>query len=212
MATIKNGIHGAFSGKVGTVIGYVLNGQAIMRTQGERTTEPTPKELLNREKFTVSQKWLAPLTDFLRIGFKGYRPTFEGFVAAKSYNHKHALQCTEENQFFIDPELVLVSFGQQPLPAEIAVESREAQELFFSWSKEKPYEYNDHVMALAYDLDSPQGKARYHTSIGLRKDGSAVFKLEPSDKGRAFHIYIAFVSDDRKQRTHSKYLGKLTII
>ena len=112
MAIIKDGIHGAFSGKVGKVIGYVRRGQAIMRTQGERTSPPTAKELLNREKFAASQKWLSPLTDFLRIGFKDYQPTYEGFVAAKSYNHKNALQCNENNEFFINPALALVSFGR----------------------------------------------------------------------------------------------------
>jgi hypothetical protein len=212
MATIKNGIHGAFSGKVGKVVGYVSKGQAIMRTQGKRTTQPTAKELLNREKFAASQKWLKPLTDFLRVGFKDYQPTYEGFVAAKSYNHKHALQCTEENKFFINPALALVSYGQQPLPIEVSVDCREGQELFFKWSTEDPYEYNDHVMVVAYDTDSEEVHARYRTSIGLRKDGSAVFKLEESEKGRGFHVYIAFVSDDRKSRTNSKYLGKLTII
>ncbi len=211
MATIKNGIHGAFSGKVGKVVGYILKGQAVMRSVGKRTTKPTAKELLNREKFAVTQLWLKPLTDFLRVGFQDYQPTYEGFVAAKSYNYKHALQCTEDNKFFINPELALVSFGQQPLPKEINVESREGEELVFTWSKEEPYEYNDHVMVVAYDLDSREIRARYNTSIGQRKNGYATFKLE-QEKGRAFHIYLAFVADDRKQRTNSKYLGKLTII
>lgn len=212
MATIKNGVNGGFKGKVGTVVGYKLKGQDVIRTVGERTTDPTPKELLNREKFAITQKWLAPLTDFLRVGFQDYAPTYEGFVAAKSYNHKHALQCNEDNKFFINPELALVSFGQQPLPIEINVESKEGQELLFTWSKESPYEYNDHVMVLAYDLDSEHIRARYRTSIGLRKDDSATFKLQIEDKGKAYHIYLAFVADNRKQRTNSKYLGKLTII
>jgi hypothetical protein len=212
MATIKNGIHGAFSGKVGKVVGYVSKGKGVMRTQGERTTAPTEKELLNREKFATSQKWLKPLTDFLRVGFQDYQPTYEGFVAAKSYNQKHALQTTEDNKFFIDPALALVSFGQQPLPLEINVECREGQELFFTWSKEGNYAYNDHVMALAYDCDSEEFFARYRTSIGLRSHGSATFQLEKSQQGRSFHVYIAFVSDDRRNRTNSKYLGKLTLI
>lgn len=211
MATIKNGINGGFKGKVGKVVGYKLKGQDVMRTVGERTTKPTAKELLNREKFAITQEWLRPLTDFLRIGFQDYQPLYEGFVAAKSYNHKHALQCSEDNKFFINPELALVSFGQMPLPNEMSVESREDQELSFTWSTEQPYAHNDHVMVLTYDLDSTQIRARYQTSIGQRKKGTAVFKLGKEDKGKAYHIYIAFVSDDRKKRTNSKYLGKLTI-
>lgn len=213
MAILKNGINGGFSGKVGDVVGYVVNGRTIIRAKPKaRTSPPTEGELRNRKKFAVAQEWFWRLSDFLRIGFQDYQPNYQGFVAAKSYNQKHALQIDENGDFFINPELVLVSFGTQPLPNEISVESKEGQELGFTWSKEQPYEYNDHVMVLAYDVDSKEVHARTRTSIGLRKDGSAVFKLEESEKGRTFHVYIAFVSEDRKQRTNSKYLGKLMVI
>ncbi len=154
---------------------------------------------------------LAPYR-FLRIGFQEYQPNYQGFVAAKSYNQKHAVQINEQVDFFVNPKLVLVNMGTQPLPNEIQVESREEKELAFTWSIEAPFEYNDHVMILAYDVDSEEVHARIRTSLGLRKHGSAIFKLEKSEKGRSFHIYIAFVAEDRKQRTNSKYLGNLKII
>ncbi|MES2417071.1 MAG: DUF6266 family protein [Bacteroidota bacterium] len=209
MATIKSGINGAFSGKVGTVIGYVRKGQAIMRTQGLRTTPPSEKELLNREKFTVSQKWLKPLIGFLRIGFKDYQPTYEGFLAAKSYNQKHALQADENNNFFINPALVLVSFGSQALPATASAVCEGEQEIIFTWSTEGTYKNNDHAMVLAYDIEKE--KARYNPHIVSRRKGTATFKLDEFFKGKQLDIYLAFTSDDRKQRSNSMYLGKLTI-
>lgn len=213
MAILKNGINGGFSGKVGDVVGYIANGKTIIRAKPKlRTSPPTEAELRNRKKFAVVQEWFWRLTDILRIGFQDYNDNFQGFVAAKSYNQKHALEINENGEFFINPELVLVSYGTLPAPSEMSVESRAGQELAFNWNKKGPYAYNDHLMVLAYDVDSKEVHARYRTSLALMKDASAVFKLAETEKGRAFHIYAAFVSEDRKQRSNSKYLGKLTII
>ena len=209
MATINNGIHGAFSGKVGKVVGYVRRGQAIMRTQGERTTKPTAKELLNREKFAISQKWLSPLTDFLRIGFKDYHPNYEGFVAAKSYNHKHALQCNEDNNFFINPVLALVSFGSQELPLTASAVTNESQEIIFTWSTEGVHEYNDNAMVVVYDIENE--KIIYNPGIARRHTGTATLKLEQTQIGNTFHVYLAFITDDRTSKSNSMYLGSLVI-
>lgn len=209
MATIKNGIHGAFSGKVGTVIGYIRKGQAIMRTHGKRTTPPTAKELLNREKFAVSQKWLSPLTDFLRIGFKNYQPTYEGFLAAKSYNQKNALQCNENNEFSINPALALLSFGNQVLPLTASALTNESQEIIFTWSTEGVHEYNDQAMVVAYDIENE--KMIYNAGIARRHTGTATLKLEPRNIGKTFHLYLAFIADDRTSKSNSMYLGSLQI-
>lgn len=213
MAILKNGINGGFSGKVGDVVGYVVNGKAIIRGMPrKRTSPPTEGELRNRKKFAVAQEWFWRLTDFLRIGFQDYQPNYQGFVAAKSYNQKHALQMDEHGEFFINPELVVLSIGTLPLPNQINVESKVEQELVFTWTMGELDTHNDHVMVLAYDVDSKEVHARTRTSLALRKDKTATFKLDKSEKGRSFHIYIALVSEDRKQRSNSKYLGKLMII
>ena len=67
-------------------------------------------------------------------------------------------------------------------------------------------------MVLAYDVDNREVHTRIRTSLALTKDGTGTLKLEKAEKGRSFHIYIAFVSEDRKQRLNSRYLGKLEII
>lgn len=209
MATIKDGIHGAFSGKVGKIVGYVRKGQAIIRTQGERTTPPTQKELLNREKFAISQKWLSPLIDFLRIGFKDYQTTYEGFLAAKSYNQKNAMNCDENNKFFIDPALALVSFGNQELPLTANAQTNKNQEIIFNWSTEGVYQYNDQAMVVAYDIEN--AKMIYNPGIARRQTGTAILKLAITDIKKTFHVYLAFISDNRTSKSNSMYLGSLQI-
>lgn len=215
MAVLKSGINGHFSGKVGDVIGYQVKGRQIIRgLPRKKTGKPTKKELLNRMKFAVAQKWLSPLVKFLRIGFANYQPTFEGFVAAKSYLLKNAMQIDENQQFFVDPALALVSFGTQELPASANAVCSGQQEVVFTWSTEGSHPYSDSAMVLVY---APHPEPRYeklyfNTAIAKRWTGTATLKLQPNMIGRKIDVYLAFISDDRKKRSNSMYLGKLTVV
>lgn len=211
MAVARNGINGNFRGKVGSVVGVELNGQQVLRgIPRKRTSLPTEKELLNRLKFAVSQKWLEPLTDFLRIGFKGYQPTYQGFVAAKSYNQKNALESDGNGGFLINPELALVSWGTQPLPLTTNISCKENQELIYEWSTEYKGEYNDQAMLVAYDIEN--GRVFYNAGAAKRNCGTAKLKLEQHYAGRIFHLYLAFIADDRSSKSNSTYLGSVVVI
>lgn len=209
MAVLKNGINGGFSGKVGDVVGYNLNGQQVIRAKPKRTIPPTEKELLNRTKFVTSQKWLDPLCDFFRISFKGYQPTFQGATAAMSYNHKNALQKNEEGDFFINPALALVSFGNQELPSTANAVNTENQEIVLTWSKDGTYRYNDQAMVVAYDIKN--GKVIYNAGISKRQTCTAILKLPETAMGNTYHVYLAFIADDRSSKSNSMYLGNLLI-
>jgi len=211
MAINKNGINGNFRGKIGNIVAYELNGQQVIRTlPKKRTAPPTPKEVLNRLKFEASQNWLRPLTDFLRIGFKDYQPTYEGFVAAKSYNQKNAMAYNSVSGFYIDPSLALVSFGSQILPAEASADAKPNQEITFNWSTEIPSAYNDQTMLIAYDIENK--KLRYHTAAAPRNAGTATLKLGKRDQGKTFHLYLAFIADDRSEKSNSMYLGNVVVL
>lgn len=210
MAIIKKGVYGNVSGKMGESIVYQLKGQTILRSINEkRTDKPTEKQIINRKKFGCSQQWLQPITSFLRVGFMDYQPTFEGFVAAKSYNHKHAVLKDENDEFFVDPTLALVSFGSQPLPRTASASCTENQEVVITWSTEGEYPHTDLAMVLLYDPKKPA--VHENTAAARRKAGTATHQLKVSEIGAEFLVYLAFVSDDRKNRSNSIYLGSLKI-
>ena len=136
MAVIKTGIHGGFRGKVARVVGHQLNGRDVMRgLPRRRTTPPTAGELPNRARSKVPQDWSGPITDFLRIGFQDYQPTYQGFVAAKSYNSKHALKTDNGIDFYIDPSLALVSFGTLEQADTASVDVSVANQITVNWDK-----------------------------------------------------------------------------
>ena len=73
MGTIKQGILGGFSGKVGTVIGGSWKGISYMRSQAQSVKNPrTDGQLSQRSKFALALDFLKPLTDIVRTGFKLY--------------------------------------------------------------------------------------------------------------------------------------------
>ncbi|HWW39580.1 DUF6266 family protein [Pedobacter sp.] len=210
MATFKNGILGPFKGKVGKVVGYELNGQYVMRGigYGKVNRKPTPKELANRKRFAIAQTWLQPLLEFLRVGFQDYAPTFQGFSAAKSYLLNHAINGTYPD-FVIDPALVLVSFGQLAQASSSNVTSQQPNTLTFTWEPGK-HAYDDRAMFVAYNLE--EGIAESDTSAAKTQNKIGTFVLSKGFSGKEVHVYLAFVSEDRKSRSNSQYLGKIRVL
>ena len=59
MAEIKNGILGAFTGRIGPVSGYTRNGRNIMRSAASTVTDKvTDKRLAQREKIRVCNAFI----------------------------------------------------------------------------------------------------------------------------------------------------------
>jgi len=111
MGIIKQGVIGAFSGKVGNVVGAMWKGIAYMRILPASVANPkTDKQLAQRDRFTTILMFLQPLTQFLRIGFKNFAVKMTAFNSAMSYNIKNAIQGTYPN-FTIDYPNALVSRG-----------------------------------------------------------------------------------------------------
>lgn len=209
MAIIKNGILGGFKGKAGAVIGYHADGKDLMRALPKpRSSKPSALELVNREKFAYVQTWLQPLLEFLRVGFKDYSPNFQGFVAAKSYNFKNAVIGTT-SYIQIDPALALVSFGDMSQAATASAKSESAHTINFHWTGGS-FTYDDRAMLMAYDITG--ASAVFNTASERADSGYATLKLNKSFSGKLVDVYLAFVSEDRKRRSRSQYLGLIPVI
>lgn len=208
MGILKNGPNGGYSGKAGSFIGYKLNGQDIIRgIPRKRKKKPGKLEQANRDKFAQMQAWLKPLLDFLRVGFKGYAPTFQGFVAAKSYNSKHAFKQNEDGTYFVDPALALVSFGALTLPQTMSME-RKDDKIVITWSTNGHFNSIDVAMVLAYIPETDE--VEYDMAAAKRYTGTAVLAMPRQSEGHEVHVYIAFVAYDHSSQSNSYYLGAIT--
>jgi hypothetical protein len=205
MAKYLQGIMGAFSGKIGPVIGTSRNGVPYMKGKGKPRSGPVgEQEAENRNRFATGHAWLKPLLNFLRVGFQGYSQTTYGYNAAKSYNFRYAM----ENGQMI-PSKVNVSSGSLPLPADLQVSLDENKTLHFTWSGDYVEDTNekDQLMLLAYH---PESRTAIFENYGaFRKSGLERLELFHAFAGKAIHVYAAFVAADRSRQSDSVYLGEI---
>jgi hypothetical protein len=208
MGRLVNGIYGPIVGKVGPVVGSSINGRPYIKVRRyKRTGVVSDKELANRQKFAVAQAWLRPLVNFVREGFKGYSPQAQGFVAAKSHLLKNALKGVAPD-FYVDPSLVKLSYGNLELPENITVEKSGNTEITFTWDTRHGREATlcDQVMMVAYDIENQHS---VDSAFGeFRHKGTATYKLAA---GHAWHIWFAMNAHDRSRQSDSIYLGEISM-
>lgn len=217
MGRLKRGITGPFSGRVGDIIGGHWNGIPYVRSRPrKRQTPPTENELKTRYIFAMTQRWLTPIKDYLRVGFKDYSRKVFGIAAAKSMLYQKGL-IRDGYDSTVDPTQVLISFGHLPITQGFALElDRENSAICIRWNPHIPRERNrlcvrsfdDQIMAVAYDVE--RGEAHGVIYGALRENGMQLILLPPDLPGK-YHVYVAFVTADRKHQSPSTYLGAVEI-
>ena len=212
MGRLINGILGAFTGTVATVIGSSRRGIPYMKGRHKaRTKNVSESELQNRCKFAVAQAWLKPLLSVVREGFKNYSAKSQGFVSAKSYLYKHALK-EEGGTVSIDPSLMRISFGSLPISENAAVSITGSYELTLTWDPDsRESEYNrDQVLMAAYNI--VEGRVSSVLTGQFRSVGKDILPISPESKpGAVLHVYIAFIAADRSRQSDSVYLGEVIL-
>src|SRR5690606_18528904 len=70
MARFLKGIHGAYSGKVGNVIGSNWRNVDYVRSVAKPSNKPaTEKQLAQRARFGLAVSFLSPIKDVLNLGY-----------------------------------------------------------------------------------------------------------------------------------------------
>lgn len=203
MAKYLQGINGIFIGKVGSVVGCVLNGTPYMRSKPRPRTGPIGElEQQNRNKFATMQAWLKPFLPLLRAGFKSPGSDFGGYNSAKSYNLKNAME-----DGTVLPENIRISMGDLTLSDELRVSYTGSKSLLFEWDPAYIEETDpkDQIMVLAYHPQSQT--AIYFIHGAFRDSGVQELKITSDFTGKSVHVYAAFIAADRSSQSNSVYLG-----
>ncbi|MBB6240389.1 hypothetical protein HDC90_005064 [Pedobacter sp. AK013] len=208
MGKIESGINGGFTGTVGAVTGYYLNGKWIIRSKRRKSIKNkigSADQKACRSRFTMMQTFLSPIVGFVRIGFnmESKKRMMTAHNAAKSYNMLNAQNAAGE----IDYEALRLTFGNISGATDVKLE-QDDMGVHFSWSDNSNGDYNrkyDQVMLLIYDLENKM--AIYETGGARRSKGTETIALSSVAKGSTFHTWIAFISDDRTEISMSTYCG-----
>ncbi|QNR85782.1 hypothetical protein H9N25_04795 [Pedobacter riviphilus] len=208
MGKIENGINGGFTGTVGAVTGYYLNGKWVIRSKRRKSIKNkigSADQKTCRSRFTMMQTFLSPIVGFIRIGFnlESKKRMMTAHNVAKSYNMLNAQNADGE----IDYAAVRLSFGNLTGAEGVKLEHDDAG-VHFSWTDNANDDYNrkhDQVMLMVYDVDNKT--AIYETGGARRFKERESLEIPSFYKGRTFHTWIAFIADDRMGISASTYCG-----
>jgi len=212
MGTIKQGILGPFSGKVGTVIGGVWKGIAYMRGIAPNVADPqTDAQLAQRQKFSVTMHFLQPMSQFFRTGFKNYAVQMTGINAAMEYNVKNALTGTYPN-IAVDYPNALVARGVLPSSLNAVASSTVAGTVQFDWddnSGEIGASATDKTLIVVYN--PTQNQAVTIDQLAERDDVTQTVTVPDSFSGDLVQCYIAFITADGQTVSNSAFAGAVTV-
>lgn len=208
MATIRNGINGGFTGKVGSVIGYELNGQWVIKglpRSSKKNKKGTEKQKVCRSGFAKMQSFLQPLIPFIAVGYnlESKMRMMTAHNAAKSYNMLNALDANGD----IDCSKVCLTFGSLIGVANPTVVKDEVG-FRFSWGNNadnKLIRRMDQAMVMAYNLKN--GRTYFKLSGARRSELTETVQIPAFERGNEFQTWISFISDDRQAIAISSYTG-----
>lgn len=212
MGTIKQGILGGFSGKVGTVVGSSWKGISYMRGRAQSVRNPrTEGQMEQRSKFALTLAFLKPITAYVRTGYKTYANKQTAFNAAMSYIVKNVVGGDYPN-YALDYSLALVSRGNltQPLNATVTLASGKATIAWTDNSGQGNAQSTDVAMPLAFNTD--KGEAVFSTAAATRADQSAELNFPADWVGDTVELYIGFASADGINVANSLYLGSHSVV
>ncbi|WP_069133550.1 DUF6266 family protein [Rhodohalobacter halophilus] len=212
MGTYKNGILGAFKGKVGNVVGSTWNGIPYMRAIPANVKDAkTPKQLAQRQRFSIMTSFLRRFKAAISIGFKYGAGNMAPANRAMSYNIKNAIG-GEYPDLEIQFENLRFSRGDLIGLYQPEAVSDEPGKLLLSWTdntSDGSALPDDNLVVVCY---SPDRDAVYQfLEAAAREDESVEIILPEPWQGEVAETYAFFISSDGKEVSDTTYLGAIQI-
>ena len=201
-------------GKIGNLVFYELNGKTVVRSRPSQNHKnkhnPSPLQLLQREKLKTINAFLKPIKLALDFGYqefltqskKGIHWAFAD-INTKGYNH------TREQK--IDPSYLRVSKGNLLGPDKPNL-AKDGHAIVINWtdnSLEGKSQPTDETFILCY---CPEQEKYIWPELKFRRSSAqAILELRPDQTALTWHVYLAFSQVNIKTRKYilsdSVYLG-----
>ncbi len=208
MGRLKKGVFGAFSGKVGNVIGSSWRDIDYIRSLPVKVRDPkTKRQIRQRSRFSVTMDFLKTITPFLRIGFQSHaNGRMTAFNAAMSYNMKFGVKGAQQD-LLLDYPNVVVSHGELSAASDVDAEIVEG-ELRVKWGVDLQGNARADNIAMVVAHNPVNRQSVYDVSMGKRISGKADLLLPPGWKGDVVETYLSFRSSDGVLVSDSVYAGR----
>jgi len=209
MGIYVKGLLGAFSGKVGNIVGSNWRSIDYLRSLPKPSRKPaTAVQIAHRAKFALAIEFLSPLREVINIGFND-----TGSKKMTAFNKAtNELLKTIEGQYpdFIVPYNT-VKFSKGSLGNVTAVIDKNMDgntEVTWSPALTRLAAAADDVVHIILYQEEEQDY--YVFQDATRIEGS--YTIDPEGMGTGeFHVWILVISHDNKKRSNSKYYGTIEI-
>lgn len=212
MARFLKGITGAYSGKVGSVIGSSWRNVDYVRSLSKRSNKPASEDqLAQRMRFALAVSFLSPIKDLLKLGYSDT-------VQTRSTAYNKALQnllaygiTGTYPSLELDYSAVIIAKGSLANLMGVHWSETAPQEVTLNWTMETN-RFNafsdDSVILLMYN------KEKNFFSIlesGTREDGTLSFTFPETYTGDHVVGWVFAGHRDGVKTSGSYYLGEIVI-
>lgn len=200
------------NGAVGNVVVSTWKDVNTIRKKGvRRNTTLTEAQLVHKAKFTLAGTFIKNMKNILEITFKSKAKSMSGQNAALSDLYKYAITGLYPN-FTIDFSKVKISADSGiPNGTTPAAVSNAPGKIHFTWvdnSGTSGAQMKDKALVVAY-CESMQ-QVIYKTAAAERSDIAT--DLDADDfSGLPVHTWIAFISENGKKVSESRYTGLVNV-
>lgn len=212
MGKYKKGILGAFSGKIGTVVGSSWKGIEYMRSLPKPSTKaPTDQQMIQRAKFALVSAFFRSASALINMGYQSLALGKSGYNVATSDFIANAITGTYPD-FEIDYSKVLFSKGTLTGVYGVTVVS-EPVAVKVSWdnnSNSGTAKASDQIVILVYN--PAKGQFVYDLNTGAsRNTGEDTLLIPVEFAGDTVEVWVAFMTPDKKIFSTSIYAGQVLI-
>lgn len=212
MAYMRKGLLGPFTGKIGGMIGYFMNGKQCVRKATQKITgPPSMEQTIQREKFSMMTRFLAPLRPFMNEVHKYIYRNENRYYKLFSLNYHEALK-GDYPDFFIDFRNVILTTGSLSGIYQTQVSCNKQAALDFHWiNNSGDYSHAHHWDSLYLGFYDEYTKCwEFMINVAAREDEFVTIDMG-FHRGNCLHVYAGFISEDKRRITNSKYLGAIKI-
>jgi len=211
MATYSKGANGAFSGKVGSVIGSNWRNVDYLRGLPKKSSKPsTEPQLAQRTKFALAAQYLSPIKDVLNTGFKDKQLNkITGYNAAVKIFLNQAVT-GDYPDFQIDFSKVVLSKGSLSVMHGLSA-GLQGADLLLNWQSilNRYNAFADDVLTVVLFNATKNMYLVYEEAQRAALTYTAVIGTNFS--GDVFHVWGFAVNRDATGVANSQYLGTYTI-
>ncbi len=213
MGKYNKGILGAFSGKVGTVIGSSWNGIDYMRSLPRPSSKaPSDAQLIHRAKFGLVNGFLGPVSSLVNLGYKSLALKKTGYNVAISEMMSDAITGVYPD-FEIDYTKIFFSKGSLTGAWNAGAVSANAAEIAVSWtdnSDSGTAKATDKAVILVYN--PAKSAFVYNLETGALRNAATDTIILPAEfSGDTVEVWVAFMTPDKKTFSTSIHAGQIVV-